>query len=309
MRKILLLLLCSVLIFCSCGKVDDNGVIIPNKDKDMTYVKDGKRITIYSLEEWNKFNFDGNFTDNCKNFLTMIINGTSAFAEFETVKLSEWEIIRDEDAYGYNLAFNFTVAESDLDSLPVGEYKTIVDDSLDCYIIFGGKAPTSINDGLSVISDNAKKVSKWINSTYSWSTPEYGKATKDMQLRALNYFIDSYGDGKKIESYKLSELYSEILGVEMDEDVFNELYAIENDELYVKRDTLNGVTDFAIIGDDTVGDITTVTVQFFADCNRFIKSDVIEYKIDSSGKLLECERLVFSEYEPFGVTNAFDEKS
>ena len=130
-----------------------------------------------------------------------------------------------------------------------------------------------------------------------------------MQLISLNYFIDRYSDGEKIADYKLKELLLEKLGVTANEEIFNELYAIENGELYIKRDVLNGVTDFVIENERTEDGITTVTVQFFADCNRFIKSDMVEYYIDEKECILGCERIVFSDYEPYGATNKFDEKS
>ena len=91
--------------------------------------------------------------------------------------------------------------------------------------------------------------------------------------------------------------------------IMTAIVAIENGELYIKRDVLNGVTDFVIENERTEDGITTVTVQFFADCNRFIKSDVVEYYIDEKECILGCERIVFSDYEPYGATNKFDEKS
>lgn len=311
MRKLLLLILCAALILSSCG--DDtttiNSVTISDKQDDITYLKEGERITITSLDEWYKFNYDGNFTDNCKNFLRMFIEGTSNFAEFETVKLSDWEIIRDPEVYGYDLAFNFTVTESALESLPAGTYRTIVKDSVDCYITFDTTDPTRINDGLNVLSTYADAICDWINSTYSWSVPEYGKAVDEMQLTCLNYFIDRYGKNEKILNFEFKELLSEKLGVMANEELFNELYTVENNNLYIKRNVLNGITDFTVIEEKTNDGITTVTVQFFADCNRFIKSDVVEYYIDEQERILGCERIVFSDYEPYGVTNKFNEKS
>ena len=300
MRKILFLsILCTVLMLVSCGK--------SNEVQKETYVKEGERITIRSLDEWHKFNYDGNFTDNCKNFLTMIIDGTSVFKEFESVKLSEFELIRDEKVYGYDLAFNFTVEKSNLDTLPVGSYNTVVKDSIDCYITFNGTSPLIINDGIETDSPMAKAISDWITSTYSWSVPEKAKLTDEMQRRCLNYFINRYGDGEKIESYKFKELVSEKLGAEINEDAFNELFLIKNHELFIKKNSLSGNTVFSVIEEKTVDKITTVTVQFFADCNKFIKSDVVEYYIDKDERIIGCERIIVSEYNPYGVTNVFGE--
>ena len=299
MRKFsFLILLCLILALFSCGKATE---------APPTYIKEGERITIRSLEEWYKFNFDGSYTDNCKNFLTMIINGTSAFSEFESVKLSEFEIIRDEKAYGYDLAFNFTVTESNLDSLPIGSYNTIVKDSIDCYIIFNDASPLSINEGIRYSSSASNAINDWLNSTYSWSVPEKENLTGAMQLRCLNYFINRYSDGKKIANYKFKELVNEKLNAEINEDFFSELFVVENRELYIKKNPINGNTSFSIVSENTNDGITTVIVQFFADCNKFIKSDVVEYKVGNKDQILGCERILVSEYPPYGVTNEFGE--
>lgn len=315
MRKTLFLsLLCAVLLFTSCGDKEETTSAttdaVHEEQLDVAaYIKEGERITITSLKEWNNFNYDGNFTDNCKSFLQMFIEGGSEFEEFGTVKLTNWEIIRDPEAYGYDLAFNFTVAESELDTLPVGTYKTIVKDSIDCYMTFDGDSPTALANEVAELSPASEAVCDWINATYSWSVPEYGKATDEMQLRALNYFIGRYADGERILNYEFKELLSDKLGVEANEEVFNELYTVEDKQLYIKRNELVGITDFAVIGEEANDGVTTVTVQFFADCNRFIKSDIVEYYVDEEERLLGCERIFFSNYEPYGVTNEFDEKS
>ena len=316
MRKTLFLsILCAALILTSCGDKKDASAtevsIIEqdNIEEESVYFKEGERITITSMKRWSDFNYDGNFSDNCKRFLQMFIDGGEDFAEFQTVKLGDWEMIRDPEVYGYDLAFNFTVTASELDTLPVGTYKTVVHDALDCYMTFDGVAPNAVDGEITELSVASAAVSDWINATYSWSVPVYGEATSEMQFTALNYFINRYSDGEKILSYDFKELLSDKLGVSVDEDVFGELYTVENKNLYIKRSELVGVTEFAIIGEKVNDGITTVTVQFFADCNRFIKSDVVEYYVDAEERLLGCERTFFGDYEPYGVTNTFDEKS
>ena len=313
MRKILLFsILCIVLILSSCGGNAETAETATEEvtvTTEKTYFQEGERITITSLKDWSRFNFDGNFSDNCKDFLRMFIENTSKFTEFDTVKLSDWEITRDPKVYGNDLAFNFTVTESSLDALPVGTYKTTVKDAVDCYITFDGYDPTTINDGLSDVSLYAGVVCDWINATCSWSFPEYGKATDEMQLLFLNYYIDRYGDGTKIANDDFVSYVYDTLGVNVNEEIFNDNYTVENKTLYIKREEKNGNTAFSIINESVKSSVTTVTVQFFADCNKFIKSDVVEYDIGENGELFRCERIYFSDYEPYGVTNVFDEKS
>ena len=103
-------------------------------------------------------------------------------------------------------------------------------------------------------------------------------------------------------------LLLEKLDAKAGEEVFNELYMVENNELYIKKNVLSGNTSFSVIDETTSNDITTVTVQFFADCNRFIKSDIVEYYIDKDERILGCERKTISEYHPYGVTNEFGKR-
>ncbi len=311
MRKILLFtLLFTALILSSCKdnngiNTDNNASVVqnaeysPEQPEKPAITESGKRITITTLSAWDKFNHDGNFTDNCKNFLRMFIEGYSEFAEFETVEISDWEIIRDEDVYGNDLAFNFTVKSSMLPTLPVGTYKTTVHDAVDCYITFSGTAPNTFSKELENPSSAAKAVSTWINSYYSWYMPSYGTASK--ALPCVNYIIDMYGNNGMITLADFKALLNEKLGISQADDSVDDYIITTEGIEYIKRVPIGGNTEYAVTGEKESEDYTTVTVQYFADCNRFILSDTVEYYITSDEKLLGCNVISYGDYKPYGV--------
>ncbi|MBQ4557646.1 MAG: hypothetical protein IJA60_08375 [Clostridia bacterium] len=314
MRKSLMLLtLSALLFFSSCsgeeavlkpGEVITQGATpSPEQPGKIAIITEGKRITITTLEEWNRFNYDGNFTDNCKNFLRMFIEGYSEFAEFKNMKISDWELIRDPDVYGNDLAFNFTVIESTLDTLPPGIYKTTVKDAVDCYMTFEKDAPNTFTKEIASESEAVATVKKWISSFYSWYMPEYGKASN--VLPCINYIIAEYGDNDIITIENFKKHLNEKMGIDAsNEDLKNYIVNINGSDC-LRIIPIGGNTDFAIIGETTQDDVTTVTVQYFADCNRFILSDTVEYYISADKKLLGCNVTNFADYEPYGVNSAF----
>ena len=114
--------LAAVLLFSACNKVEQPAVpapgeivvitepVIDERPKSDFITIEDERITITSLGVGEDFNHDGNFSDNCLNFLRNFIENDSEFLEFNSVKVSEYEIIRDPEQYEYyQLAFNFTV--------------------------------------------------------------------------------------------------------------------------------------------------------------------------------------------------------
>lgn len=270
-----------------------------------SYIKiDGNKITITSLSEWSAFNFDGNFSDNCHNFLRMFIEGYSQFDEFSTVKLSNWEIIRDPDTYENDLAFNFTVSESSLDTLPKGTYKTVVKDAIDCYMTFEGDAPNAFVTEKMFTSEASKAIGYYLTSYYSWYLPEYGTATKTLPL--VNYIVDAYGesgDVMTLDNFNLK--VKEIFGISPNKEEIKNLISTKNGTEYVTAFPLGGNASFVIVDEEIEDDKTVITVQFFADCNKFIKSDAIEYYVSKDSKLLGCKVITSSEYKPYGLTNKF----
>lgn len=272
--------------------------VIDERPKSDFITTDGERITITSLAVWEEFNHDGNFSDNCLNFLRNFIENDSEFLEFNSVKVSEYEIIRDPEAYDYySLAFNFTVTESALDTLPVGSYRTIVEDRVDCYIKFEGTSPL-VRETVPA-SEATDAVRTWIASALRWELPQYGKAT-DPTLY-LNYIVRRYGENGIMPYSDFEKILSEKAGITATKEDFSHFLLVENENLYIIEGGIGGNTSYAFVADGAAHGFTSVTVQFFADCNGFIRSYKVEYRIGDNGELLGSTVIEKSPYKPYGL--------
>lgn len=313
MRKTFLpiLALCAVCLFSACDKNDSPASPHPGEAIAITeqlidglpesaYITiEDERITITSLAVWDTFNHDGNFSDNCLNFLRNFIESDSEFLEFNSVKISEWEIIRDPEAYAYySLAFNFTVTESALSTLPVGRYRTIVDDQVDCCMRFEGEDPTEVK----AIPDSEAStvVTDWLHSMYRWEMPQYGES--DEPSRYVNYLVGKYGDdsGKLLYS-DFENLLREKAGISATKDDFPHMLSVENGKLYIQSTTPAGLTCVVLTKEEQRDNYTAITAQFFADYNGFIESMQVEYYIGSENELLGCTVIKKSPYTPYGL--------
>lgn len=259
--------------------------------------KEGERITITSLAVWEEFNYDGNFSDNCLQFLKNFIENDSEFLEFNTVTVSDYEIIRDFEVYGYKMAFNFTVSASALSTLPVGSYRTIVTDAVDCYMQFEGDAPNAAT-GIEG-TEATKTVEDWILSSFRWEMPAYGESEEP--ARYVNFLVGKYGKENKMLYSDFKTVLKDKAGIYAEAEDFSNQLLVENDKLYIMRGDLGGNTCFLPIAERDAGDHTLVTVQFYADCNKFIPSMQVEYRIGKDGKLLGCTILENSPYKPYGL--------
>ena len=306
MKKLILICLLLCFVLSSCGEnVPVSGgaptivteEIIDGKPKSEHIISDDERITITSLGVWDEFNFDGNFSDNCLLFLRGFIEGYSQFSEFESVKISNWEIIRDTKVYGYDMAFNFTVTKSNLDTLPVGEYKTIITDGVDCYMEFV-EAPRGNVDTTMPSSKAELAIYDWLSFAQYSDFEEFGKWEKPLYA---HYIRSHYTSDGVITFSDFARLAKDKFGMEVTKEMFQSSLYIEDMTLYITTSgsDLNQSFDFV---DETAKDgVITVTVQHYADCNKLIKSDLIAYHIDEDERFLSSEILNFADYAPYGL--------
>ena len=312
MHKTLLLSasLCTLCLFSACAKNNTPVLPLPNEVEIVTEEKiDGlplsdyittekERITITSLAVWDEFNHDGNFSDNCLQFLRNFIENDSEYLEFNTVKVSDWEIIRDPEVYDYySLAFNFTVTESALDTLPVGTYRTLVEDKVDCYMHFADYDPTAVETVPH--SNNTDTVRDWISSALRWEMPEYGKSTEPE--RYINYIVKRYGKDGIMLFDDFQERLSAVAGISVVKEDCEPFLCVQDARLCIREGAIGGNASYACIADTAAEGHSVVTVQFFADCNRFIRSMQVEYRIGDDGKLLGSTVIEKSPYAPYGL--------
>lgn len=263
-----------------------------------------ERITITSLLHWNEFNHDGNFSDNCLQFLRNFIENDSEFFEFNTVQVDNWEIIRDPEVYGLALAFNFTVTASELDTIPVGAYQTIVNDEVDCEMVFV-ESPRTSTETEAPSTAATETVSYWLMHAMYYDYFDFG-AWKNNCFG--HYLCVRYCD----ETDKL--LFSDFaahakdkFGMTVTEENLpsNARLYIEDKHLYIYVGSGNFTPSFDILDVTEDGTISTVTVQLYADCNKFLPSYKMAYRIENGERFLSCEILNSSPYKPYGLHSVY----
>ncbi len=306
MKKLIIFTLLLSLLLVSCGEnapaPSGTPVVVPEvladgKTKADHIVREDKRITITSLEVWDEFNYDGNFSDNCLLFVRGFIEGYSEFLELGTVKLSYWEIIRDEKEYGYKMAFNFTVSESKLDTLPVGDYKTVVTDSVDCYIDFI-EAPREKVSETVPHGDAESIIYDWLTLAQYYDYPDFGEWSG---TQYAHYVRCHYGDKGVLEFSDFASLVKDKFGMTVEKEMFADGLYVEDMKLYINTAAPDENQAFDFVGEVTEDGITTVTVLHYADCNKLIGSYKMAYKIDADGRFIGCERIDGSPYKPYGL--------
>ncbi len=306
MKKFLFLTLFICLFLTSCEEkaptpsnvpVIMTEILADGKDKSEHIKKEDERITLTSLDVWDEFNFDGNFSDNCLLFLRGFIEGYSEFLEFATVKISNWEIIRDTKVYGYKMAFNFTVTESKMDSLPIGDYKTIITDSVDCYMEFL-EAPRE-NASAAVPQTAAETaIFNWLTFAQYYDFAKYGEWNAPL---FAHYIRCHYGDDGVLTFADFAKLSKDKFGTTVTKEMFASQLYVDDMTLYINTSASDENQSFDIIEEYTNDDVTTVVVQHYADCNKFIKSYKIAYYLDSEERFLYCEILNTAPYKPYGL--------
>ncbi len=241
----ILLTLSAALLFSACGEKED--VIRPGETMSAsetaasaaaggTLQKDGSRWSITSLADWDEFDSDGNFSDNCHAFLRAMLEGESDFDGFRLLRVSEYRLTRDEKEYGLPcLYFEFTVTASDIEALPVGSHTAILTDAVDCFLKLDGAAPK--NDGAFADDPAAAAVRGWIESRLRWSVPDYGTAEA---ADAVAYLLSAYGEEGALPFDTLRTLAAEKLGVALTEADAGGRLDVRGGKLYELYPALDG---------------------------------------------------------------------
>ncbi|MBE6680235.1 MAG: hypothetical protein E7598_06925 [Ruminococcaceae bacterium] len=311
---VLLLLFTAVCVSCSLlpsqsssSDTTPSGDSLQNENTEAITVTETS-VTITTLDKWYEFNTSlpncHYFSSNCYDILRMIILGQSDFKEFESVKLSSWKILRDLEKHDETtLEFSFTVTASELDTLPIGSYTALLHDNAVCEVEFVKDDPRE--QGISNLSTAADAVCDFINSTHSWSVPIFGEELGGTQSVLADYIICRYGKDNKILVSDFKKLLSDKFGITANEDEINSV--IIDNRLYIETQPshLDSYAEFSIIGDEAMNGKTTVTVVFYADTSRFVKTDIVEYYLDSEERILGCKRIHMGNYDPFELYNTF----
>ncbi len=306
--RLILLALALTLPLVSCGK--DGGDVRPGETSVIvtakadgkgagTLVKDGNRWTITSLDDWEEFDCDGNFSDNCLAFLRQMLESESDFLEFKTLKISDYKLVRDEEEYGLPcLYFEFTVAESGIDALPVGHHTAILTDAVDCFLRL---TDTAEKEPEFAFTDDpyADAVCDWIDRSLKWELPAYGKAGI---ADAAAYLIERCGADGVLPYDDFVSLAAKVFGITVTKESTAELLDVREGRLCITAaETPNRLCNYVVTNVAEADGKAEVTVQFFADCNSFFKSHEVVYSLGKDGELYGCTVKAASPYRPYGL--------
>ena len=278
------LALSAALLLSACGEKED--VIRPGETMPAsetvasaaaggTLQKDGARWSITSLADWDEFDSDGNFSDNCHAFLRAMLEGESDFDGFRLLRVSEYRLTRDEKEYGLPcLYFEFTVTASDIEALPVGSHTAILTDAVDCFLVLDGAAPK--DDSAFADDPAANAVRGWIESRLRWSVPDFGTADAADVVADL---LAVYGEDGALPFDTLRALAAEKFGVTLTEADIGGSLDVRDGKLFVIAEDAqpNMLYNYIVTDVQTSGDNTDVTVQFFADCNRLSRKSFVGF--------------------------------
>lgn len=313
-RFLFFLAACSAVLLTACDKnspeLQPGEVVIEtkaeqNEDSTADTIRiEEERITITSLENWEAFNHDGNFSDNCLQFLRNFIENDSEFLEFNAVQVNDWEIIRDPEVYGYDLAFNFTVTASCLDTLPVGKYRTIITDAVDCKMHFT-ESPRKKSTATVPSSAATETVSWWLTTALYYDFYDFGewKANSFAHYLCTHYADASgnllYADFEALAKDKFG------MAIQKEDYMSNAQLYIEDNKLYIAVSGGNFETVFDILSETIEDNVSTVTVQLYADYNKFLKSYKMAYRIDNEDRFLSCSIVEGAPYKPYGLRSVY----
>ena len=232
-----------------------------------------------------------------------------AYDEYKTIKLDKNYSINKRifSDFDIQILFDFTVIESEVEYFPVGEYSMLVSDGPP------GMTMYNMNDGPMGDSDYSgafRALNSWLAFGFTYLLPDYDNLDDEEKAwynsTVSEYIFDNFAD--EVGADKWTNRWTPA----MLQSYAEKYFGIENfpDDAYPMD---GGIYDlrymahclhswyFKYIGETAEDDITTVTLQFFADGSKTIKSHTVEYKLqdlDGNYKFLSSAIIYEALYEP-----------
>ena len=230
---------------------------------------------------------------------------TTGITEFDTVQISDYRIARREPEDGINtLLFTFTVDASGLDTLPPGQYETMVEELRDLTMTFLGDDPRhaaypAAEEGCDSCSETYYAL---LTSCYVWNYPAYGAWNEEnFYWLPVNYIVDRYGNSAVMAEDTFADLAERLFG--FPRELVPEISTADEDgRRWVYAGSLGGGF-YAVLAEHRVetDGRHVLTVQYFADDNHFVPSVRVEYAFGTDGAVYGTTVVGDSPYEPCGV--------
>ncbi len=250
-------------------------------------------ISVTSLPELKSYVQKGVISEQLYGFYHDLLSGESDIPEYNTVKIDRFRITFSNPLSEHTTFFSFSVKESSLDTLPVGQYAWRVLDIADT-VVEERKVPSDPFPD----TPEAQKLAAFLGASHIWKTPSYAQGGEYPGMH--NYICRRYGDSAGRISW---EEYKRIAAAEFGVAEFDKLnmYGMMQPDGTVVAGDLGGgwrgeCTDVRKTYNGTI-----VTVQFYADVNRLLKSHKVTYLFGEDGTWRGYEIKEKSAYEPYGL--------
>ena len=261
---------------------------------------------ITSLADWEKLNADGAYSDDMRAFFGRFLGeNTTGIAEFDTVQISDYRIARREPEDSINtLLFTFTVDASGLDTLPPGQYETVVEELREPAMTFLGDDPRdaaypAAEEGCDSCSETYHAL---LTSCYVWNYPAYGAwNAENCGVFPVNYIVNRYGNHGKMAEDTFADLAERLFG--FPRSLVGKFSTAEADgSRWVYSGGLGGGF-YAVLAAHRIetDGRHVLTVQYFADDNHFVPSLRVEYAFGTDGEVYGTTVVGDSPYKPYGV--------
>lgn len=280
---------------------------------DMTdTVIDG--ITIDSIDRWDEIK---DYTyDRYYSFLKTLLDSgdfaphyasdgySGVFNDMiKNVEFGDYTITAISSEYGdYEIILKVEVIESDADFFPVGANIYRISEGLPDVVITHADSDKGVRKDNFSDTPAQKALNQWFSTCYGYQFPEFGELPDDdMYRRYLDYstaekcYMSDIGEyiiltsGKGMLTYQdMNDSAQKYFGVEF---IFPKGMGpvIEENGIYYVGGHGGELWGLSVIGEVQENDEVTVTVQFYADFSKLVKSHLIDYKF----KILDDGTLAF----------------
>ncbi len=260
--------------------------------------------TACTLEEIRQYTDAGVWTPQVYRFLLDLLSGESEIPEYNTVRITDSRLTFTIPLTDYSIWWDFTVAESGLETLPPGEYHKEIRDIADCCL--ADPLPTLTVSAETIQGDTeSRMIVSFISSSLIWNTPAYGEGTNYPGMH--NYLCEYYGNGK-LSLADYIRLAKEKFGADMQAEEIPMVYE-ENGIQMVASGGLGGSPRYHVTETEQEGTMSHVTVQFYADCNGLLPAGKVQYHITKEGVFHGYDIVEPFRYEPYALRYWPDEAS
>ncbi|PKM62612.1 MAG: hypothetical protein CVU97_04460 [Firmicutes bacterium HGW-Firmicutes-21] len=216
-----------------------------------------------------------------------LISGT--YDGYKAISIGDYSVfVKDYDVF-----FSFEITSSELDTLPVGKYTYIVEMDIAIYM-------RPIKREMPILTPTQTELMKYFTCGYYYEIVDYttiDSSDKDRYLFGITGYILVTYDNITLE--QMQDFALKIFGIT---DFYPGSNALLIDGVYTIAGYGGSLLGYEFLDETTEKDLTTITIQFYADLGKTIKSHIIEYKMTKNEDIwvfLSSDIIYKAKYKPY----------